>query len=85
MALLSKDQVSLPVNYDGERIDAGFRLDLLVDDKVVVEVKAVDGIAPVHMAQIMTYLRLGCYKLGYILNFNVAHMRDGIKRVVNGL
>ncbi len=78
-------QVSLPVEYDGKRIDAGFRPDILVADKVLVEVKAVERMAPIHTAQILTYLRLSGYKLGYLLNFNVVHMRDGIKRVVNGL
>ena len=78
-------QVSLPVEYDGKRIDAGFRPDILVADKVLVEVKAVERMAPIHTAQILTYLRLSRYKLGYLLNFNVVHMRDGIKRVVNGL
>ena len=78
-------QVSLPVEYDGKRIDAGFRPDILVADKVLVEVKSVERMAPIHTAQILTYLRLSRYKLGYLLNFNVVHMRDGIKRVVNGL
>ena len=78
-------QVSLPVEYDGKRIDAGFRPDILVADKVLVEVKAVERMAPIHTAQILTYLRLSGYKLGYLLNFNVVHMRDGIKQVVNGL
>ena len=78
-------QISLPVEYDGQQIEAGFRIDILVADKVVIETKAVDRFAPIHMAQMLTYLRLGGYKLGYLLNFNVAHMREGIKRVVNGL
>ena len=78
-------QVSLPMEYDGKRIDAGFRPDILVADKVLVEVKAVERMAPIHTAQILTYLRLSGYKLGYLLSFNVVHMRDGIKRVVNGL
>lgn len=78
-------QVVLPVEYYGERIEVGCRLDLVVDGVVVVEVKAVDRLAPIHAQQLLTYLRLGNYKLGYLLNFNVAHMRDGIKRIVNGL
>ena len=78
-------QVALPVEYDGQRIDAGFRLDILVAEKVVVEVKAVERTAPIHTAQILTYLKLGGFKLGYLLNFNVVHMRDGIKRLVNDL
>lgn len=78
-------QVALPVNYDEIEIDAGYRLDLLVDKKVVVEIKAVDALAPIHTAQVLTYLKLSGFKLGYILNFNVAQMKHGIKRVVNGL
>ncbi len=78
-------QISLPVEYGGQRIEAGFRVDILVEDKVVIEIKAIDRFAPIHMAQMLTYLRLGGFKLGYLLNFNVAHMRDGIKRVVNNL
>ncbi len=78
-------QVALPVEYDGQRIEAGFRLDILVAEKVVVEVKAVERTAPIHTAQILTYLKLGGFKLGYLLNFNVVHMRDGIKRLVNDL
>jgi GxxExxY protein len=78
-------QVALPVEYDGQRIDAGFRLDILVAEKVVVEVKAVERTAPIHTAQILTYLKLGGFKLGYLLNFNVVHMRNGIKRLVNDL
>ena len=78
-------QVALPVEYDGQRIDTGFRLDILVAEKVVVEVKAVERTAPIHTAQVLTYLKLGGFKLGYLLNFNVVHMRDGIKRLVNDL
>ncbi len=78
-------QVALPVEYDGQRIDTGFRLDIVVAEKVVVEVKAVERTAPIHTAQVLTYLKLGGFKLGYLLNFNVVHMRDGIKRLVNDL
>ena len=78
-------QVALPVEYDGQHIDSGFRLDILVAEKVVVEVKAVERTAPIHTAQVLTYLKLGRFKLGYLLNFNVVHMRDGIKRLVNNL
>lgn len=78
-------QVALPVEYDGQRIDAGVRLDIVVAEKVVVEVKAVERTAPIHTAQVLTYFKLGRFKLGYLLNFNVVHMRDGIKRLVNDL
>ena len=75
-------QVQLPVRYRGKLIEAGYRLDLLVEKCVVVELKAVDSVMPVHVAQVLSYMKLGRYTLGYLLNFNVAHMRDGIRRVV---
>lgn len=78
-------QVALPVRYNDVEIDAGYRLDLLVGKKVVVEIKAIERLAPIHTAQILSYLRLSGYKLGYVLNFNVTQMKQGIKRVVNGL
>ncbi len=80
-----RNQVVLPVRYDELVLDNGFRLDLLVDNKVVVEIKAIDKLLPVHTAQLLSYLKLGNFKLGYLLNFNVAHMKDGIKRMANGL
>lgn len=80
-----KQQVLLPVYYDNQKLDAGYRLDLLLDNKVIVELKAVEKISPVHTAQLLSYLKLSKCKLGFILNFNVVHMRDGIKRIVNGL
>jgi len=83
--LMIERQVSMPVIYESVRLDVGYRIDLLLGQKVVVEIKAVDRVIPAHLAQILTYLKLGGYKLGILLNFNVAHMRDGIKRVVNGL
>ena len=78
-------QVALPVRYDGLEINGGFRVDILVESLVVIEVKAVEKLLPVHKSQLLTYLRLSGCKLGYLLNFNIPHMRDGIKRVVNGL
>jgi len=75
-------QMTLPLEYEGQRIEADYRLDLLVEGLVVVEVKAVERLMPIHLAQVVTYLRLGKYALGYLLNFNVLHMRQGIKRVV---
>jgi GxxExxY protein len=83
--LMVERQVSMPVLYESVRLDVGYRIDLLLERKVVVEIKAVDRVIPAHLAQILTYLKLGGYKLGFLFNFNVAHMRDGIKRVVNGL
>ncbi|HWZ69585.1 MAG TPA: GxxExxY protein [Stellaceae bacterium] len=78
-------QVLIPLRYEELIIDNGYRVDLLVCERVVVELKAVEAILPVHRAQLLSYLRLGGFKLGYLLNFHVAHMRDGIARMVNGL
>ncbi|MBL8703121.1 MAG: GxxExxY protein [Alphaproteobacteria bacterium] len=78
-------QASLPLHYDGIDLDAAYRIDLLVDGKVVVEVKAVEQMTRVHDAQLLSYLRLGNFKLGYLINFNVALLKDGLKRMVNGL
>lgn len=78
-------QVLLPVEYDGVHIDAGYRLDLLVDDAVIVELKAVEALAPIHEAQLLTYLELSGRKVGLLVNSNVPHLRDGIKRMVNRL
>jgi GxxExxY protein len=78
-------QLVLPIVYDGTRIDLGYRLDLLVQEKVVVEVKAVAALTDVHRAQLLSYLKLGGYRLGDLLNFNVKMLKDGICRLANGL
>jgi GxxExxY protein len=78
-------QPAMPVFYDGEKIDLGYRLDLLIEDRVVVEIKAVDKIADIHRAQLLSYLKLGGFRLGYLLNFNVGLMKDGIVRMVHRL
>jgi GxxExxY protein len=83
--LAVKRQVILPVIYDDVRIDAGYRIDLLVGDRVVIEIKPVKSLTDVHRAQLLSYLRLGGFKLGYLLNFNVARLKDGISGMVNGL
>jgi GxxExxY protein len=80
-----RSQVLLPVKYDDLVLDAGYRIDLLVEELVVIELKAAQAILPVHKGQLLSYLRLGGFRLGYLLNFHVAHMRDGITRMVNGL
>ena len=77
--------LALPIVYDGNKIDLGYRLDLLVADLVVVEVKAVESVTDIHRAQILSYLKLGGYRLGYLLNFNVKMLRHGISRLANGL
>src|SRR5713226_252684 len=75
-------QQEIPVVYEGIRIDAGFRADLIVEDKVIVEVKSVEALAPVHKKQLLTYLRLTDKKLGLLINFNVELIKNGITRVV---
>ncbi len=75
-------ELPLPVQYKGLKLDCGYRLDLVVADAVVVEVKAVDRITPLHEAQLLTYLRLGGWKAGLLINFNVPLLRDGIVRRV---
>jgi GxxExxY protein len=78
-------QVLIPVHYENLTIDNGYRVDLLIGDMVVAELKSVEAVLPVHRAQLLSYLRLGHFRLGYLLDFNVAHMRDGIIRIVNGI
>ncbi|MFZ9739783.1 MAG: GxxExxY protein, partial [Prochlorotrichaceae cyanobacterium] len=75
-------QVALPVIYDNIRLDAGFRLDLLVNRCVIIELKAVETLLPVHTAQVMTYLKLSKHRLGLLINFNVPLIKSGIKRIV---
>jgi GxxExxY protein len=75
-------QAVLAIDYDGVRLDAGLRLDVFVAERVVIELKAVDNLAPIHEAQLFTYLKLTNRRLGLLLNFNVQHFKDGIKRVV---
>jgi GxxExxY protein len=71
--------------YDGLKIDAGYRIDLLVEDCLIVELKAVEKLLPIHDAQILSYLKLSDKRLGLIINFNVVHLKDGIKRIASGL
>ncbi len=78
-------QVPLPVVYQDVKLDAGYRLDVLVDKTVILEVKSVEVVLPVHYAQLLSYLRLSGKQLGLLINFNVVHLKDGIKRVVNQL
>ena len=79
-----KRQVPLPLNYKGIDLDCGYRLDLLVEDKVIVELKSVEGLEPIHEAQMLTYLKLRNAWLGLIINFNVIMLKDGVRRLVNG-
>jgi GxxExxY protein len=78
-------QVPVPLVYKEVKMDVGFRLDLLVENKVIVEIKSVEKLAPVHFAQLLTYLKLTNLRLGLLLNFNVVKLKEGIHRVVNNL
>jgi GxxExxY protein len=78
-------QVGLPVIYDEVKLDVGYRIDLLVEDCVIVELKAVEHVLPLHEAQLITYLKLADKRLGLLINFNVLRLKDGIKRFANNL
>jgi GxxExxY protein len=73
--------VPLPIQYEGLRLDGGFRLDLVVADSVVVEVKAVEALSRLHEAQLLTYLKLSGFRLGFLINFNVPLLKDGLRRL----
>jgi GxxExxY protein len=75
-------QVSLPILFDGVKLDAGYRLDLLVEEQVIVEVKSVETLGPLHEAQLLTYLKLSQFRLGFLMNFNVQPFKQGLRRLV---
>jgi GxxExxY protein len=75
-------QHPLPVNYNGVKLDCGYRVDLLVDNKIIIELKSVDKVLPIHQAQLLTYMKLAGIKIGLLMNFNVRFMKNGIKRMV---
>jgi GxxExxY protein len=79
----AETQVALPVVFDGVKIDAGYRIDLLVEDTVIAELKAVEKILPIHRAQLISYLKLSGKQVGLLINFHELHLRDGIERMVN--
>jgi GxxExxY protein len=78
-------EVVLPISYDGQNIDAGYRIDMIVDDMIIVENKTVESILPIHTAQLITYLKLKDCRLGFLINWNVKLIKNGIKRVANGM
>ena len=80
-----KTEVKLPIVYEGQKIDAGYRIDTLVENLIIIENKAVETVLPIHQAQLLTYLKLSGCKIGFLLNWNVKLMKDGIKRVVYNL
>ncbi|HEY7352993.1 MAG TPA: GxxExxY protein [Terriglobales bacterium] len=77
-------EVGLPVIYQGEKIDLGYRIDLIVADSVIVEIKCVEAINPVHKSQLLSYMRLSGKQVGLLINFHVEHLKDGIRRMVDG-
>lgn len=79
----TSSQVELPIIYDSKRIDAGYRIDMLVENLVIIELKAVERLLPIHEAQLLSYLRLAKKRLGLLINFNTCRLKDGIKRMVN--
>jgi GxxExxY protein len=83
--LVVEKQVPLPVTYKGVRLEAGYRLDIVVENEVIVEIKSVDDLAPIHTAQLLSYLKLSDRKLGLLVNFNVELVKNGIKRIANNL
>lgn len=74
----------MPLFFEEVRLECGYRIDLVVENKLVIEIKSVDALNNVHLAQTLTYLKLGNYKLGLLINFNVVKLKDGVKRVING-
>jgi len=83
--LVVEKEKTMPIKYKDVKLDHGYRIDLLVEHKVVIEIKHVEALNEVHLAQVLTYLRLGDYKLGILINFNVKMLKSGIKRIVNKL
>ena len=77
-------QVGLPITYDGTQIDVGYRIDLIVERVVIVELKAVEKLRPLHKAQILSYLKLSGLRVGLLINFNTVSLKDGIQRIING-
>ena len=82
--LRAEKQKPMPLVYEGVKLECGYRIDIVVENKLVIEVKSVDAVHPIHLAQTLTYLRLGDYRLALLINFNVEMLRDGIRRVING-
>jgi GxxExxY protein len=80
----SAAQVGLPVVYHGVKLELGYRIDQLVEELVIVEIKSVEAVSPVHQAQLLSYLKLSGKSIGLLINFNVVHLKDGIRRFVNG-
>ncbi len=85
MGLIVEPQLALPLIFEGVKLPAGYRVDQMVEGKVIFEVKSVEGLNELLLAQILTYLKLSHYKLGLLINFNTVLLKDGIRRVINGI
>ena len=83
--LLVEKEKAMPLIFEEVKLDCGYRIDILVENRLVLELKSVESLNDVHLAQTLTYMKLGSYKLGLLMNFNVLRLKDGIRRVVNGL
>jgi len=84
LGLFVEKQKSLPLVYEDVKLECGYRIDLLVENQVIIEVKSVEALADIHLAQVLTYLKLSNNRLGLLINFNVILLKDGVKRVING-
>ena len=82
--MLVEKEKALPLIYEDVKLDCGYRIDLIVEGKIVIEIKSVEALADIHLAQVLTYLKLTDNRFGLLINFNVVRLKDGIKRVVNG-
>ena len=82
--LFAEKEKAMPLVFEGVKLECGYRIDLLVENKVVIEIKSVEALNDIYMAQTLTYLKLGNYKLGLLINFNVLKVKDGLKRIING-
>lgn len=85
MGLRVECELTLPIQYEAVNIDAGYRIDMIVEEMIIIENKTVERLLPIHEAQLLTYLKMRGCRLGYLLNWNVPMLRDGIKRLVNNL
>jgi GxxExxY protein len=83
--IMAEKEKPIPLVFEEVRLECGYRIDILVEGKLVIEIKSVDGLNDIHLAQTLTYHKLGNYKLGILINFNVILLKDGLRRVVNGL
>lgn len=82
--LFIEKEKPMPLIYDDVRLECGYRIDLLVENQIVIEIKSIEALNDIHMAQVLTYLKLGNYKLGLLINFNVVRLKNGIRRIANG-